>query len=94
MKILRRPGCQPRAGLRSLTALTALALTLVFLAAACTRSGSVGAGGLPDIGRRPHTTVGALIFSPPRDATEVSPKRAGSRQRRGAPRQNDVTGRT
>ena len=74
MKILRRPGCQPRAGLRSLTALTALALTLVFVAAACTTSGSVGAGGLADIGRRPHTTVGALIFSPPRDATEVSPK--------------------
>src|SRR5437879_2745683 len=72
VKILRRPGCQPTAGLRSLTALTAVALTLVFLAAACTRSGSVGAGGLADIGRRPHTTVGALIFSPPRDATAVS----------------------
>jgi len=74
VKILRRPGSQPRAGLRSLTALTAVALTLVYVAAACTKSGSTGAGGLADIGRLPHTTVGALIFSPPRDATEVSPK--------------------
>ena len=73
MTILRRPWCQPTAGLRSPTALTALALSLVFVAGACTKSGSAGGGGLADIGRRPHTTVGALIFSPPRDATEVSP---------------------
>src|SRR5437660_8754998 len=72
--MLRCPGRQPGAGLRSLTAL-ALTLALVaFVAAACTKSGSAGAGGLADIGRRPHTTVGALIFSPPRDAMEVSPK--------------------
>ncbi|HEY2668677.1 MAG TPA: L,D-transpeptidase family protein [Actinomycetota bacterium] len=73
MKILRRPGCQSSAGRRSLPALTALALTLVLVGTACTKPSSAGAGGLADIGRRPHTTVGALIFSPPRDAREVSP---------------------
>src|SRR5438067_1500507 len=72
--MLRCPGRQPGAGLRSLTALTLTLALVVFVAVGCTKSGSVGAGGLADIGRRPHTTVGALIFSPPRDATEVSPK--------------------
>src|SRR5437763_5459451 len=72
--MLRCPGRQPGAGLRSLTALTLTLALVVFVAVGCTKSGSVGAGGLADIGRHPHTTVGALIFSPPRDAIEVSPK--------------------
>jgi lipoprotein-anchoring transpeptidase ErfK/SrfK len=53
---------------------TALVLALACIAAACAKSGSGAAGSLADIGRLPHTTIGALIFSPPRDATEVSPK--------------------
>jgi lipoprotein-anchoring transpeptidase ErfK/SrfK len=53
---------------------TALVLVLAFLAAACSKAGPGALGSLADIGRRPHTTIGALVFSPPRDATEVSPK--------------------
>src|SRR4030088_2602955 len=64
-----------RPGLGSPAVRGALVLVLALLAAACTKSGSGGPlGSLADIGRRPHTTIGALIFSPPRGATEVSPK--------------------
>src|SRR4030088_926748 len=64
-----------RPGLGSPAVRGALVLVLALLAAACTKSGSGGPlGSLADIGRRPHTTIGVLIFSPPRDATEVSPK--------------------
>jgi lipoprotein-anchoring transpeptidase ErfK/SrfK len=52
----------------------ALVLAVACIAAACAKSGSGAVGSLADIGRRPHTTIGALIFSPPRDATEISPK--------------------
>jgi lipoprotein-anchoring transpeptidase ErfK/SrfK len=53
---------------------SALVLAVALIAAACAKSVPGAAGSLADIGRRPHTTIGALIFSPPRDATEVSPK--------------------
>ena len=64
----------PGAGLRSARAFGALVAVLAVFAAACSSGGSRAAGtGVPDINHVPHTTVGALIFSPPRDATEVKP---------------------
>ena len=51
-----------------LAALAALAI----LAAACGGGGG-GTHGLRDIRRLPHTTAGALLLAPPRDATGVSP---------------------
>jgi lipoprotein-anchoring transpeptidase ErfK/SrfK len=52
-----------------------MALALAFLATACSTSGSgTVAGSLENIVSRPHTTIGALVFSPPRNATEVNPQ--------------------
>jgi len=56
------------------TARIALLAALIFLAGACTPHGSRAAGrGGTDATARPHTVLGALIFSPPKDASEVDP---------------------
>lgn len=60
------------AGLRNARVVVALALALALVASACSKSGP-GSASPATIDSRPHTTIGALIFSPPRDAIEVDP---------------------
>src|SRR3989440_2538117 len=56
---------------RSRWSLLAALGALAILAGGC--GGGRGAPGPPDIRRIPHTTVGALLLAPPRDATGVDP---------------------
>ena len=58
----------------ALSARVALLAALVLLAGACTPHGSRAAGrGGTDATALPHTVLGSLVFSPPKDATEVDP---------------------